>query len=208
MRRLSIITDDGVSLDARIDGPAHPPRVVVWCHPHPLFGGSMLTPLMNAVADGLSAHGIGVLRFDFRGVGTSGGSHEGGIGERRDVEAAMATAAEITGDLTLAGWSFGADIALQTIDRFGPDIAYVGVAPPLADPPPPTSLRRRPAIFVIGTRDRVVDNEAIEAYAGAAGADVVTVEGADHLFTLRSAPIVEAIIGAGDGPAGNRSAGG
>lgn len=153
----------------------------------------MSAPLMGAVARGLAARQVGVLRFDFRGVGNSGGSHEGGVGEFEDVLAAVALAAHVAPEVGLAGWSFGAGVALRTLPELDSDIPYVGVAPPLTDPPDPEALRDRRMVFVVGTRDQVVDAEAIERYAAAAHATAVLIDGADHLFTLRSERVVEAI---------------
>jgi uncharacterized protein len=195
MRRIILTTTDGLRLDGRLDGPDPAPVTVVWCHPHPLFGGTMFAPLMNDVTDGLTAHGIGVLRFSFRGVGESEGRHEGGPGEVDDVAAAMECARALGSGVALAGWSFGAATAARYLaaaeaDR---DVPYVGVAPPADQLPEPGHIGGDRATLVIGSRDQVVDPAAVVEYARAAGAQLVEVEGADHFFMLRSAPIVDAI---------------
>jgi len=69
----------------------HPgaPGVVV-CHPHPAFGGRMDTPLVVALDDALAEAGLSTVRFNFRGVGASGGRGTGGRDEPGDVRAACA----------------------------------------------------------------------------------------------------------------------
>ena len=85
---------DGVTLQARWSLPAEPVGpVVVLCHPHPLYGGSMDVPLLRTVAAHLAQAGCPVLRFNFRGVGASTGSWSGGEAEVEDVGAAVAAAA-------------------------------------------------------------------------------------------------------------------
>ena len=80
--RLTITTSDGVTLEVRIDSPDAPERLTVFCHPHPLHGGSMNAPLMIGVTQRLIERGHSVLRFNFRGTGQSGGSHDYGEAEQ------------------------------------------------------------------------------------------------------------------------------
>jgi uncharacterized protein len=71
---------------------APPPRVaggVVVAHPHPLYGGTMAQPVVYRVAQACREQGYASLRFNFRGVGRSGGRYSG-TEEYRDVEAALA----------------------------------------------------------------------------------------------------------------------
>ncbi|HEY6464084.1 MAG TPA: hypothetical protein VIY73_28140, partial [Polyangiaceae bacterium] len=65
-------------LDARVHVPASPRRLVVLCHPHPLYGGSMHSPVPLAIAKTLADVASDVVawaRFDFRGVGKSTGTY-------------------------------------------------------------------------------------------------------------------------------------
>src|SRR5262249_34552016 len=63
---------------------------LVVCHPHPLYGGDMDNPVVVRAVEVAAEAGIATLRFNFRGVGTSEGSHGGGAGEQDDVRAALA----------------------------------------------------------------------------------------------------------------------
>src|ERR1700732_1667485 len=72
----------------REDG-ARPPLAAAVCHPHPLFGGTMHNKVVYQTAKTLHRFGLPVLRFNFRGVGTSEGAHDEGRGEQEDVSAAL-----------------------------------------------------------------------------------------------------------------------
>ena len=66
-----------------------PPGVAVVCHPHPMFGGTMHNKVVHAAAESMVRAGLCVVRFNFRGVGGSGGSHDGGNGEQEDLAAVL-----------------------------------------------------------------------------------------------------------------------
>src|SRR5438477_382290 len=104
------VPGEGFSLEGLLEGPSDGGRVVV-CHPHPGFGGTMHIPFVVAMARALAAAGLRVLRFNFRGIGGSGGTPTGGLAEDRDVRAACALlrgAAPETSGVAIAGYSFGA----------------------------------------------------------------------------------------------------
>ena len=87
----------------------------VICHPHPLFGGTLHNKVVHAAAEALVAAGLPTLRFNFRGVGGSGGAHDNGRGEQGDLQAVLDhVEARFPGrPLVLAGYSFGAYVALR-----------------------------------------------------------------------------------------------
>lgn len=66
-----------------------PRAAAVVCHPHPLHGGTMKTTAVFRTARGLQRAGLAVLRFNFRGVGKSEGTHDGQGGEEGDAQAAF-----------------------------------------------------------------------------------------------------------------------
>ena len=82
-------------------------------HPHPEHGGSMSSNVVYGAGRGLQAAGVAVLRFNYRGVGLSEGSHDGGQGEERDHSAALDHLQERFPGVPLwvGGYSFGARIA-------------------------------------------------------------------------------------------------
>ena len=200
MHPVTIETTDGITLDARWDEPDGPPEgYVVFCHPHPLHGGTMTAPLMEKVTAVLVAGGW-VLRFNFRGVGGSGGGWGGGVGEMDDVAAAMAAARDRSGDgVGLAGWSFGAATALRWQARDRDAAPYVGIAPPVETShgpllPDPQHLLGARRTIIIGERDQLIDVDAVRAYAEAIGADFKLLPASDHFFYFREERVGELVL--------------
>jgi hypothetical protein len=177
--RFTLTTSDGESLEARWDLAPTPEGVVVFCHPHPLQGGSMMAPLMIAVTTRLVERGFSVLRFNFRGTGASSGSHEGGEGELLDLTAAVAAASSFGVNLNMAGWSFGAGIALNWLSRQAGPVGYVGIAPAAVGLP--EELPAGPKRIVVGYRDQVVNLDELRRYAERQHIDLLMVPG-DHFF--------------------------
>jgi uncharacterized protein len=99
--------------EARIAGGA---AGAIVCHPHPAFGGRMDTPLVRALDDALTAAGLSTVRFNFRGVGASGGEPTGGRREHEDVRAAAAWLRQRGAlRIVLVGYSFGALMATRAV---------------------------------------------------------------------------------------------
>src|ERR1700686_665310 len=104
-----------------LEGPAGRLEAILWTpavqgglgavvsHPHQLFGGAMHNKVVYQAAKSLDALGVPVLRFNLRGAGTSGGTHDQGRGEQGAAKAALDfLAAEFPGvPLLVAGFSFG-----------------------------------------------------------------------------------------------------
>jgi uncharacterized protein len=104
-------------LEAILEEPegAPPARAALVCHPHPLFGGTMHNKVVHRLARGLRTTGAVVLRFNFRGVGQSHGTHAHGEGEVDDARAALDwLRARYPGlPFDLAGFSFGSRVVLR-----------------------------------------------------------------------------------------------
>lgn len=209
-----IETSDGLALEARWDDAAGDAvGVVVFCHPHPLDGGSMWNPLMEKVTAVLTGAGLHVLRFNFRGVGSSEGGWQRGLGERQDVAAAVTAAGLAFEDLPvgLAGWSFGASTSLAWQAETGSTLPWAGIAPGIrsyrgSEPPDPAALAPADRLIVIGDRDQFAPLEKMEVYAATMGAHLEVLAGSDHFFWFREArvgSIVAAHLG-GRADAGER----
>jgi uncharacterized protein len=95
------------------EGPLREASIV--CHPHPLYGGTMYNKAVYRIARGLRRSGSVVLRFNFRGVNRSEGSHDNGRGEVEDARAALDFLRGRYPELpyALAGFSFGARVILR-----------------------------------------------------------------------------------------------
>ncbi|HET7308402.1 MAG TPA: alpha/beta fold hydrolase [Gammaproteobacteria bacterium] len=172
-------------IEALLDEPAgEPTAVAVVCHPHPLFQGTMHNKVAHMLARALTDLGALALRFNFRGVGTSAGTHDSGHGETDDTLAVAQWQRERHPGLPLwlGGFSFGAMVALRAAPRLEP-AALVTVAPPVdrVDKParPPC-----PWLLLQGEDDDVVGAEAVLAWARALDPppDIATFPGVGHFF--------------------------
>ena len=107
-------------------------RNAVLCHPHPLYGGNMHNNVVQTAREAFAALGWGTLRFNFRGVGASGGSAAQGQKDALDLIAVSAyLKANSPGHIDLAAYSYGAWAALEAVRRgFSPD-SFILVSPPL-----------------------------------------------------------------------------
>jgi hypothetical protein len=165
----------------------------------------MRVPLLQEITKHLVERGVAVLRFNFRGVGRSTGVHDDGIGEIDDVAAAVAFAQKEHPDLEygVAGWSFGAGVALRWHARDRAELNYVGIAPGIGPGssqrlPEPESLQPAPRTFIIGDHDQLVPPDLVIDYANRAGAIIHVLKGSDHFFYFRErkvACLVEAGLG-------------
>jgi alpha/beta superfamily hydrolase len=112
---------------------AAPAAFGVVCHPHPLFSGTMDNKVVHTLARAMMECGAPAFRFNFRGVGASGGTFDNGRGEVDDLAAVVAEGRRRfpAARLWLGGFSFGAFVALRAAARLAPD-KLVAVAPPVA----------------------------------------------------------------------------
>jgi alpha/beta superfamily hydrolase len=200
-------TEDGLSLQGELrlpEGDAKGSAVV--CHAHPRHGGSKDHPLLWAIRNELAQRGFAVLAFNFRGVMGSSGAYDGGVAEILDARAAIGRVRrETDGPTLLAGWSFGANVALRTaVDDDRPEaLALVGLAldpreievPDLPDALALGSLRR-PTLLIAGDDDPFCPPDGLRAVGGRLpGSEIVVVEGADHYFSSREREVASIIGG-------------
>src|SRR4030095_7106968 len=90
-------------------------------------------PVVVRAAEVAREAGLATLRFNFRGVGASEGSHDHGRGEQEDVRAALATLrTRLAGPLGLAGYSFGAWVSSRVAVPAAGLTALGLIAPPLS----------------------------------------------------------------------------
>ncbi len=184
----TLCTSDGLQLAAELAQPDDgPPRsLMVLCHPHPQYGGNMHATVIDWLFRQLPAHGVAVLRFNFRGVPGSQGSHEDGVGERQDVVAAIDDLGGRWPDLPLlvGGWSFGADVSLA-VDH-PRHSGWFAVAPPLAvvrvtEMPAPDDPR--PKLLAIPEHDQFnPPPKATTTTEGWVNTDLQVVPSTDHFL--------------------------
>jgi alpha/beta superfamily hydrolase len=180
------------------EGASDAPFAALVCHPHPLAGGTMHNKVvyhaMKTINDAAWGFGWPVLRFNFRGTGLSQGIHDGRA-EAADVSAALDWLEnEYNRPLVVAGFSFGAAMALcaccaqpQSSHRVRA-VAALGL-PTTADGHtyhyrflPSSTI---PKLFLSGDNDNFAPAvELAQVVATAAEPKrLVLLPGADHFFT-------------------------
>lgn len=165
-----------------------PKFVAVVSHPHPLYGGTMHNKVVFQAAKALHQHGASVLRFNFRGVGESEGTHDRGQGEQDDVRAAIDyLAAEFPGrPILVAGFSFGSSVGLRVGCQDARVAQLIGLGLPV-DNIDMSFLRacQKPKLIIQGGSDQFGARASIEALFATLPEPkrLAIVEGADHFFT-------------------------
>jgi alpha/beta superfamily hydrolase len=194
-------------LEARLDlpisdtgSPVDPRVAVVFAHPLPTMGGTMHTRGVYEAAKALARVGAVVLRFNFRGVGTSAGGWDDGRGEVDDFRAALNELHERYPSLPLwaAGFSFGAWVAMETGATDPRVSALIGVAPPVAGHGlefTHTMESEKAKFLVQGDLDELCLLRDLRPFYARLHEpkDLVVIEGADHLFEGRTQLLGEAL---------------
>lgn len=175
-----------------------PPLAAVVCHPHPLYGGTMHNKVVYQATKSLSALGLPVLRFNFRGAGLSAGEHDRGIGEKGDVRSVLDfLASKFPGvPVLLAGFSFGAWVGLRVGCEHPPVSLMIAMGLPLNN----TDFSflhqcSKPKLFVQGSDDEFGAIESVKALVASLPGDnhLVVVEEVDHFFTSKLSEVDAAI---------------
>ncbi|MBI4236728.1 MAG: alpha/beta hydrolase [Chloroflexi bacterium] len=180
---------DEITLEGRLHLPEAAPHAgVVLCHPHPLYGGSMDNNVVLALTEALTARGMAALRFNFRGVGRSGGQFGGGIVEREDVRAVLTflTSSDLgqVPVLGLAGYSFGGGVALGVAGTWPGLAALALIAPAAAPEPVALGDLTMPKLVMVGEEDSFVTPERLRRLATSLPPplQVETFPGVDHFW--------------------------
>lgn len=192
----------------RIEGRYHQnpnPKapVALVLHPHPLYGGTMNNKITYNLYKAFANNGYSVLRINFRGVGKSQGKFDNGVGELMDITAVINWLHDQNMEATdfwIAGFSFGAWIALQTVMR-RPEIEnYILVAPPASKYDfnfiVPCSAS---GLIIQGEKDEITKEQdsarLAEKLSARDGAEIAyqMVPNADHFFKEQMPEFEEAI---------------
>jgi hypothetical protein len=178
--------------DAGISG------VAVVCHPHPQHGGTMHNKVAHTLARSFVRSNFAVLRFNFRGTEGSEGVYDNGVGELDDALAALAWIRQqkVEGPLWLAGFSFGAAIAVRAAVARDVD-GLISVAPAIyrfagnLDAQPDC-----PWLIIQGDEDELVEiDETVEWLDSLdPGPELLVVPGAEHFFHGRLHELREAVM--------------
>jgi alpha/beta superfamily hydrolase len=181
-------------IEVALDWPAGTAAgVALIGHPHPLYGGTMDNKVVTTVARTFVALGWLAVRFNFRGVGASEGSHDHGAGETDDflqVLAAVPALADVaprlpaTCPVALAGFSFGSFVAARGAQRLaeaGRPADYLVLVGAAAGKWPMPEVRGD-TLVVHGENDDTITLAAVLDWARPQGLPVLVIPGADHFF--------------------------
>ncbi len=162
---------------------------VVLCHPHPLMGGNMDNFVVMSIYRELVSRGMAALRFNFRGVGNSQGSHDQGEGEVDDVRSALDMFGDLPGvdgkRVGLAGYSFGSGMILKGLANYKESRAFALISPPTryyVESALPNDCR--PKLVVCGDQDHAVPLDNLNSFVKSMSqpAEYHVIEGADHFW--------------------------
>lgn len=198
-QRIAIRTADGLVLRGELTLPADPVGGVVLCHPHPLHGGNMFASVIDSLFNTLTAEGFACIRFNFRGVTGSDGRHEYGEGEQHDIVAAtdhLVAALQEGGravPISVAGWSFGAEVSLAvTHPAFE---SWFCVAPPLTVLDASqwaASTDPRSVVLAVPEHDQFCNpDQAADRTASWDNTAITVVPSTDHFLQGRLAAVAE-----------------
>lgn len=192
---------------AVVDGPAGALEIVasapddarrgiaLVAHPHPEQGGTLDNKVTQTLAKAFYALGYIAVRFNFRGVGASEGTFDGGVGETEDALAALRWARERHGaqwPVALAGFSFGSYVQTRVAKRVeaerlvlvGPAVKRFAMDTVPAD-----------TIVVHGEADEVVPLADVFDWARPQSLPVVVFPGCSHFFHGRLPQLRDTIVG-------------
>jgi len=173
-------------------------RFAVICHPHPQAGGTLHNKVVHTLARTFQELGVPSLRFNFRGVGKSAGEFDNGNGETEDALAVIEWGRTRWpgARFWLAGFSFGAFVALKASARLTPE-RLITIALPVqrfefAPLRPPSC----PWLLIQGDQDEIVDARSVLAWAEQLSPmpDIVTLPGVGHFFHGRLQELKDAVI--------------
>ena len=171
---------------------------VIFCHPHPQYGGDMHNSVITTAVEAASQEGFSTLRFNFRGVGESGGSYGEGIGERNDVEAVVEYLSLRLRDsnplLVLLGYSFGAWAGLPVGVQDRRIKGMVAISPPL-EMYDFGFLKgcKKIKLFIAGNRDFFCPSSLLEEWYQQLEEpkSLTIIPGADHFFSFHTHVLIE-----------------
>ena len=160
--------------------------VAVIAHPHPLFGGTMDNKVVQTLARAFIACGWTAVRFNFRGVGASTGTHDEGRGEAEDYRAVIEQVAP-EGPLAIAGFSFGAFVAINALQsvwsvRDVRQVVLVGASVARVVPPALPIEAHERTLVVHGEADDTVPFPALMDWARPQTLPVTVIPAGGHFF--------------------------
>lgn len=172
------------------NGNPNAPFAAMVCHPHPLGGGTLHNKVVYHAMKVFSGFGLPVLRFNFRGVGLSEGTHDHGPGEIEDARAAMEwLEVALHLPILIAGFSFGSFVGFRAGCGDSRVKGLVGLGVPYRAEGRSYTYEFleecvQPKLFISGTEDQFGPRSQVEPMLNRAADPkrMVWIEGAEHFF--------------------------
>jgi uncharacterized protein len=174
-------------LEVAIDRPEGASKGhAVIAHPHPLHGGTLTNKVVQTMARACVSAGLVAVRFNFRGVGKSEGAYDEGRGELDDLLAVVAAQAP-QGELSLAGFSFGAFVTSHAIAQLQAarelqHLVLVGTATSRFEVAGIAPELHPNALIIHGEQDDTVPLSSVMDWARPQSLPVMVVPGGGHFF--------------------------
>ena len=194
------ITGEVGQLECKLDLPSDstPRGIALLAHPHPLYGGTMDNKVIQTLARAFTALGYVSVRMNFRGVGTSAGVHDAGVGETNDMALLHTHMSQQYPHLpvALAGFSFGTFVQAQLQQRLialhtpAERLALIGTAAGKWQLPEVAA----DTILIHGEEDDTIPLSDVLNWARPQDIPVIVIPGADHFFHRKLHHIKQLII--------------
>lgn len=162
---------------------------IIICHPHPQFGGNMHNNIVSGVFKTFINNDISSLRFNFRAVGRSTGTHSSGRGELNDAQACVDYLINEKNieRIFICGYSYGAAIGCSIVNYSDNIVGYAAISLPWDFMGPKykkLSQTHKPKLFIQGDRDDVAHYANFENHYDSYEdpKESIIVKGADHFY--------------------------
>ena len=185
--KLEVCTHMSLSNISNISNLPDNPDILIMCHPHPLYQGTMDNKVVTSAISAFNQEGALSVRFNFRGIGNSEGEYDKGIGESEDVISVYNWVKSCfpKSKIILGGFSFGAYVAYRAKDSL--DIEKLILLAPavrfendmLSLPEP-----KVPVLIVMGDADEVIPPDDILDWVRGLSCsyNLVKLNGVSHFF--------------------------
>ena len=190
-------------LECALDLPPDEVRgIALVAHPHPLYGGTMDNKVTHTLARTFNSLGYASARMNFRGVGSSEGTHDSGYGETDDMALLLAEMVQRYPGVpvALAGFSFGTYVQSQLQRRLlvlgqpAERLVLVGAAAgKWAMPEIPAN-----SLVIHGELDDTIPLSAVFEWLRETEIPVLVIPGADHFFHRKLQHIKSYVVGMWD----------
>ena len=160
----------------------------------------MSNNVVLAICQALAQKSIAAFRFNFRGVGKSGGVFGGGIAEQEDVRAAIALALSTPdidpGRVGLVGYSFGTSVAVPVALNDGRVKLLALVSPALSKSEwEQLKVYPKAKLFIVGDSDLVISLSQFQRYIKSIPEpkQCQVISGADHFWQGHEAEVAQKV---------------